>query len=309
MTDLSIVIPLYNEENNIDVLHNKIVENIPTKVKYEIIFVNDGSIDNSELKLNKIKSKNKNVKVFNLIQNKGQSLALHCGIVNAKGKYVITMDADLQNDPEDIKNFYKEIKKDKYDCVFGWRKKRKEQSFTRILLSSVANFFIKKILKTNINDIGCTFKCFKRDIFQQIIWATDFHRYFPAFIINEGFLTKEIEVKHNLRHSGKSKYGYSRIFLVFIDIIFLYFVFNSLKKPLHFFGKFSLYLAAAALITTIISVAFKVMDIKTFSETPLPELIIFFALSSIIILFFGILAELILSLYFHLKNSRNYIVK
>ncbi len=309
MTDISIVIPIFNEEDNIKILFNEISKNIPKNIKYEIIYIDDGSTDDS-LKIIKNLSKGKSyISFYKLNKNYGQSTALHCGISKSKGKYVITIDGDMQNDPSDIMKFYKEIKNTKYDCIFGWRKKRKENSFLRIFLSKIANAIIKKILNNHINDLGCTFKCFKREIFDKIIWSTDFHRYFSAFIINEGFLTKEIEVKHNKRYSGISKYGYSRIFSVFIDIIFLSFVFNSLKKPLHFFGKFSLLFLLLSFILSTVAIFLKFFEIKKFTETPLPELIIFLALTSIIILFFGILAELILSLYFHLKGKRDYIVK
>lgn len=309
MIELSIVIPIFNEQDNINILFNEISKNIPKKVKYEIVFVDDGSTDNSLKIIEKLNLDNSNISFYKLNKNYGQSTALHCGIVNSKGKYVITIDGDLQNDPSDIMSFYNEIKDSKYDCIFGWRKKRNENSFLRVLLSKIANLIIKKILNNHINDLGCTFKCFRREIFDKIIWSTDFHRYFSAFIINEGFLTKEIEVKHNLRYSGYSKYGYSRIFSVIIDIIFLSFVFNSLKKPLHFFGKFSLILLFSSFFFSIIALSLKFLDIRKFTDTPLPELIIFLALASIIILFFGILAELILSLYFHLKGKRDYIVK
>ena len=309
MTEISIIIPIFNEGLNINYLYKSVLKNIPVKLDYEIIFVDDCSSDNSLELLNKLKNKNKKIKILSFQKNYGQSTALHCGITNATGKYVITMDGDLQNDPIDIKNFYTTIKSSDLDCVIGWRKNRSEKSILRVFVSKIANKLIKKILKTNINDLGCTFKCFKREIFSQIIWATDFHRYFSAFIINEGFKIKEIEVKHNDRMAGESKYGYSRIFNVVVDILFLYFVFNSLNKPLHFFGKFALILLSFSFISSIIAIYLKVFDIRKFTDTPLPELIIFLSLSSLIILFFGILAELILSLYFHLKQKRNYIVK
>ena len=309
MIELSIVIPIFNESKNIKKLVNEIIANLPTKKKCEIIFVDDGSNDDSSLILYELKKKINNFKFLSLNKNYGQSTALHAGISNAEGKYVITMDGDLQNDPRDIKIFYEYIIANKLDCVFGWRKHRKEKYFFRKVISKIANIIIKKILNNSINDLGCSFKCFRREIFDQIIWSTDFHRYFSAFIVNEGFKTEELIVNHKKRNAGKSKYGYSRVFGVFIDIIFLSFVFKSLRKPLHFFGKFSLILLFFSFLCAMLAIYYKLFGIKKFTETPLPELITLLTLSSIIILFFGILSELILSLYFHLKGKRDYVTK
>ncbi len=305
MVDLSIVIPAYNEEKNIDPLYNEIKKNIPRKTTFEIIFVNDGSFDDTLLKIKKISIKDKNVKLINLNRNRGQSKALYEGIANSKGKYVITMDADLQNDPSDINIFYKEIIKNDIDCIVGWRKERFENNFFRVIVSKIANFMIRKILNLTVNDLGCSFKCFKREIFSKITWATDFHRYFSAFVIFEGFNVREIQVKHNKRNEGSSNYGYNRVFNVLVDVIFLIFLFGSLKKPLYFFGKFALFFFTIGTFMSFLAIYLKLANIREFSSSPLPELIIFLYLTSLIVLFFGILSELVLALFSYLKNKGN----
>lgn len=215
--ELSVIIPVYNEEKNLYPLYEKL-KNVLVKLKkeYEIIFVDDGSKDKSLVVLKEIKDKDSRIKIIRFKKNYGQSFALDVGFKNAKGEIVITLDADLQNDPQDIPLLLKEL--NSYDVVCGWRRKRYDP-FLKKISSWLANSIRRFVLKDKFLDIGCTLRAYRRETLENIRLFNGLHRFLPILIEYNGFRVRQIEVRHHPRFSGKSKYKfYRRLLKPFIDL-------------------------------------------------------------------------------------------
>ena len=236
---LSIIIPLYNEEKNIKLLYSQIIEVMhANKYHYEIIFINDGSQDKSYAELKKLRKKDKKIRIINFYKNFGQTAAMNAGIKASRGEIIITIDADLQNDPKDIPRLIKKLEEG-YDVVSGWRYKRKDP-LSKKIISKLANFIRRKIIKENIHDSGCTLKAYKKECFEGIDLYGEMHRYIPAFLRTQGYKITEIKIRHNPRLHGKTKYGNKRIIKGFLDLIMIYFWTNFASRPMHFFGTIGL---------------------------------------------------------------------
>ena len=231
---ISIIIPLFNEEDNLENLIKKLIKNTKSiESKFEFIFVNDGSTDKS---LNIIKKlKQKNFKIISLVRNFGQTAAIMAGIDNSKGEIIIMMDGDGQNDPSDIDKLLDMIKNNGFDVVSGWRFKRND-SFFRVLFSKIANKLLSFFLNLELHDYGCTLKAYKRDIIKNIKLYGEMHRLIPFYAKLEGAKIGEVKINHFSRRFGKSKYGMSRIFKVLLDTILLVFFRRFINKPIYFFG-------------------------------------------------------------------------
>lgn len=214
--DISIVIPLYNEVDNIEPLGHSVM-NVMQGRNYEVIFVNDGSTDGSTEKLKEWCAKHANFRAMHFKKNAGQTAAMDAGFRNAMGKYVVSMDADLQNDPADIPKLLEKL--NTYDMVCGWRQKRNDPWIKRIS-SKVANFIRNKLSKEDIKDTGCSLKAYRRECLNRIKLYNGMHRFLPTLFKMEGFTVTEIVVNHYPRKFGKSKYGISnRAFRAFIDLL------------------------------------------------------------------------------------------
>nr|MCK4929604.1 glycosyltransferase family 2 protein [Nanoarchaeota archaeon] len=231
-TYLSIVIPTYNEEENILRLYKSIRKTKPNS-KYEIIFVNDGSTDKSQEILEKLHKKDQSVKVIKFTRNFGQSSALDAGIKLAKGGLIVTIDADLQNDPSDIPRLIRKIKNSNYDFVCGWRKNRQD-SFSKKLYSKIANFIRRIVFGEKIHDAGCTLRIYKRTCFKNFHLYGQMHRYLPTILYLRDFKAGEMVVRHHKRRFGKTKYSGYRLIGGFIDLIIIRTSYsNRFNKPLH----------------------------------------------------------------------------
>lgn len=237
---LSIIVPSYNEEKNLPLLYNKITEVLVKNsiVNYEIIFVDDGSRDNTHRVMEKLRSVDNNVKVIKFQNNFGKSAAIDAGFKEASKDYIITMDADLQDDPREIPRFLKMHDKG-YDMVSGWKYKRKDP-LAKKAPSRVFNFLASRLTGVNIHDFNCGFKSYKRVVAKNLSIYGDLHRYIPALADMKGFRVGEIKVKHHKRRFGKSKYGFSRLFKGVFDLITITFFMKFAKSPLHFFGFFGI---------------------------------------------------------------------
>ncbi|MCF6156493.1 MAG: glycosyltransferase [Candidatus Brocadia sp.] len=214
--DISIVIPVYNEVDNIEPLGRSIINKMRGK-NYEVIFVNDGSTDGSTGKLNAWCASHTNFRTIHFKKNAGQTAAMDAGFKHAAGKYVVSMDADMQNDPADIPKLLEKL--DTYDMVCGWRQKRNDPWIKRIS-SKVANFIRNKLSQEDIKDTGCSLKAYRKECFNRIKLYNGMHRFLPTLFKMEGFTVAEIVVNHYPRKFGKSKYGISnRAFRAFIDLL------------------------------------------------------------------------------------------
>jgi len=234
--DISIVIPVYNEEENIRELYAKLRDVLPSITEnYEILFVDDGSTDNSPNILKEINTEDKKVKAIKFRRNFGQSAALSAGFGNSKGDVIITMDGDLQNDPEDIPLLLKKINEG-YDVVSGWRVDRKDPFFTKKLPSKFSNWLAIKLTGVKLHDFGCTLKAFRREVVDNINLYGEMHRYIPALASWMGISIAEVKVRHHPRQHGKSKYGIARLIRGMLDLITVKFLLSYSTRPLQLFG-------------------------------------------------------------------------
>jgi glycosyltransferase involved in cell wall biosynthesis len=246
---LSIIIPAYNEHESIHELVNRIYEHVK-KLAYnvEVILVSDGSTDSTyERFIDCCKELRLNYKAIKMYVNRGKATALQHGIDAAKGDLIITMDADLQDQPEHIADFIKQIEQG-FDVVSGWKKKRFDSKIKKNLPSKVFNFINRKVLKSDLNDINCGFKCYRSEVFKVVELYGDFHRFIPVLAAQNGFVVGEIEVVHASRKHGESKYGVSRFIRGTFDILTLYYLDKFSHRPLHFFGFVGLFLGFCSFI-------------------------------------------------------------
>ena len=308
--DLSLVIPLYNESESLDELNKSIISVLhKTNIKYELIYVDDGSIDNSWKTLNKISQKNPKIYACRFQRNYGKSMALSAGFKKCNGKIVITMDADLQDDPNEILSLYKMVDKNNYDIVSGWKKKRYDSIIFKNIPSKLFNWAARKASGIKLNDFNCGIKAYKGSVIKQIELTDGMHRYIPVLAKNCGFnkITEKV-VQHHPRKYGKTKYGAERFMKGFLDLLTLSFIQRFGKRPMHFFGLFGTSILFVAFIFSIylgIDKLFINQSGRLITERPE----FFIALASMIIglQFFlaGFLGELILRTR---KRKDNYMI-
>lgn len=236
---ISVVIPLYNEEENVRELHDRLKAVLDSLDReYEIIYVDDGSIDNTLSILEEIQSLDPTVMILSFRRNFGQTAAFAAGFDFARGDIVVTMDGDLQNDPNDIPKLVEMIKTN--DLVSGWRKKRKDPFFSRRLPSMIANWLISKVTGVKLHDYGCSLKAYRRDVIKNLRLYGEMHRFIPAVASWYGVRVAEVETTHHPRLRGKSKYGITRTVKVVLDLITVKFLQSFSTKPLQFFGSFGI---------------------------------------------------------------------
>ncbi len=236
--NLSIVIPLLNEEESIKELHHWIAKVMQSNgFLYEIIFIDDGSTDNSWKIIQELSNENPEVKGIRFLGNFGKSQALHAGFSKAEGDVIITMDADLQDNPEEIPELYKMITEDHFDLVSGWKKVRYDSKIAKNLPSKLFNFAARKTSGVQLNDFNCGLKAYKKEVIKNIEVTGEMHRYIPVLAKNAGFSNiGEKVVKHQARKYGETKFGMERFVRGFLDLITISFISKFGKRPMHFFG-------------------------------------------------------------------------
>jgi glycosyltransferase involved in cell wall biosynthesis len=249
MTDLSVIVPLYNEQENVAPLCEAVHEALAKSPwRYELILVNDGSRDATAQEAAKMAYADSRVRLLNLARNAGQTAAMSAGMHHARGKYLVTMDGDLQNDPRDIPMLVKKLEEG-FDLVAGWRMKRQDKLITRKIPSTVANWLIGKITRIPIRDNGCSLKAYRASVMRQVPLYSEMHRFIPAMSATVGARIVQVPVRHHARLFGKSKYGLSRIYKVLLDLITIRVVVEYANRPFVWFAKMALLpgLLAAAL--------------------------------------------------------------
>lgn len=302
---VSIVIPVYNEEENVKLLHKKITDVMErTLENYEVIFVDDGSTDNTLEKLKQLSR----IRIIVLTMDFGQTSALDAGIHDAKGDIIVTMDGDLQNDPEDIPNMIAKIREG-YDVVAGWRKDRRDSAGRRIL-SKFANWLTAKMTGLQLHDSACAIKAFRKEIVQQVRLYGEMHVFLPGLLHGMGARVAEIEVRHHERRHGVSKHYFMKAVKDLFDLATIKFLTNiSRGRPLMFFGSVGIFSIFFGIIIAGIAIYLKLAAIRNFGQTPLPMLVIFFVLSGIIFFMLGFLAELLTRTYFESNKKTPYIIR
>lgn len=309
--NISIVIPLLNEEESLKELHRWIAKVMQSNgFLYELIFIDDGSTDNSWKLIEELAKENTEVKGIRFLENFGKSQALHAGFVQAKGEVIITMDADLQDSPEEIPELYKMITEDKYDLVSGWKKKRYDSKIAKNIPSKLFNFAARKTSGVQLNDFNCGLKAYKNAVIKNIEVTGEMHRYIPVLAKNAGFSKiGEKIVQHQARKFGVTKFGMERFIRGFLDLITISFISRFGKRPMHFFGAWG-----AIMLFVGFCFAFYIGLDKLFIN-PTGRLIterpqFYIALTAMILgsQFFvaGFLGEMVLR---SKKDSKNYIVK
>jgi glycosyltransferase involved in cell wall biosynthesis len=306
---LSVVIPIYNEEENIDPLYQEIIAALDGKyTDFEIIFINDGSLDQSLLRLKMLHKKDSRLKIINFRKNFGQSTAISAGFDYCSGDIVVTLDGDLQNDPADIPNIVKKVAEG-YDIVNGWRKYRKDKLITKRIPSFFGNKLISFITRVKLHDYGCTLRGFKREVVKNLKLYGEMHRYIPAIASRMGIKFVEIPVNHRKRKFGKSKYGLTRTFRVVLDLISIKFLLSFSHRPLQIFGGLGIFMMGSGFLTGIYLTYVKYVLLEPIAGRPL----LFFTVLAIFLGFqfitLGLIAEMLTRIYHVGLNKDVYSVR
>jgi glycosyltransferase involved in cell wall biosynthesis len=302
---LSVVVCVYNEEDNV----RPLVEQITTALQdydFEIIYVDDGSTDNTMKNLKAID--NPYLKIVEFRKNYGQSLALMAGIDYAEGDYIITMDGDLQNDPSDIPMMLKLAKEGDWDLVTGIRKKRQDGMFLRLIPSKIANWIIRQASGVKMKDYGCALKVFRKEIAKDLGLYGELHRFLPVLAILEGAKMTEVDVKHHARQFGESKYGLGRTFKVISDLLLMLFFKKYMQKPMHLFGNLGVGLFSVGVIINLYLGYLKILGQDIWGK-PLMILGLMLVLGGIQLLTVGIIVEIQMRTYFESQKKRPYKVR
>ena len=301
--DVSLVVPVYNEVDNIAPLHAAI-ESALADIEYELVVVNDGSEDGSDAALQQLGNSDDRVRVIHFVRNYGQTAALTAGIRHARAPIIVTLDADLQNDPADIPAMLERL--DEADVVCGWRKDRKDPWLSRTLPSKLANALISKLSNVPLHDYGCTLRVYRREYLEQIPLYGEMHRFIPIYVTWAGARLIEVPVRHHPRVRGESKYGLSRVFKVLLDLTTVKFLRDFFVTPIYFFGLLGFLLVAAGVGVGIVAV-----PMWTVASQPLlaacltvisPMLIIF----GLVEITLGIIAEVLIRMHYEIQGRAPY---
>ena len=307
--EISVVIPIYNERENIEELYRELKEVLEGLGRsYEIIFVNDGSTDGSAEILDRIAAKDPKVVVVHLRRNFGQTAAMSAGFHQAKGKIIVTMDGDLQNDPKDIPKLLEKMEEG-YDIVSGWRKDRKDPYWTRVFPSKVANALISYVTGVKLHDYGCSLKAYRSEILKNLKLYGEQHRFIPALASELGCDIAEIPVNHRPRTRGKSKYGLSRTFKVLLDLIVVKFLLLYKAKPMRIFGGIGSVIFLAGFLPFTYLILYKIFTGNPIGHRPLLTISTLFIMAGIQLISLGILGELMIRIYFEGQDKRPYYIR
>lgn len=305
---LSVVIPVYNEEENIRLLHAKLKEALVIlDNEYEILFVDDGSTDRTLSILEEIQAGDKHVIVLSLRRNFGQTAAFAAGFDFARGDVIVTMDGDLQNDPADIPKLLERIKD--HDLVSGWRKKRKDPFFTRRLPSIMANWLISKVTGVKLHDYGCSLKAYRRDVIKNLKLYGEMHRFIPAVASWYGVRVAEVETVHHPRMHGKSKYGISRTLKVVLDLITVKFLQSFSTKPIQFFGPVGVFSGFLGFLISLYLTVDKIFFGRDIGGRPLLLLGALLIIVGIQVIGMGLLGEMLVRVYHESQKKPIYVIK
>ena len=307
--DLSILLPVYEEEESLRPLFAQLLPVLDSLgCRFEVVAVNDGSKDRSMEILREIAAERPEVRAINFRRNYGQTAAMMAGFDNARGDIIITLDADMQNDPADIPSLIAKINEG-YDVVSGWRAHRKDAALSRNLPSRIANALISRISGVKLNDYGCTLKAYRRDVMQHVRLYGEMHRFIPIYAHWMGARVIEIPVQHHARAFGKSKYGIERVVKVLLDLTVVKFLEKYLVKPIYIFGGFGILAFVLSVLVLGTALALKFAEDVSLIQTPLPLLSAMLFLIGCISLLMGLLAEMIMRTYFETQGRAPYLIR
>lgn len=306
MMDCSVVLPVYNERENLNRVLTEITDVLRSEFEsWEVIFVNDGSTDGSSAVLAELAAEHDPVRVIEFAANFGQSAALDAGLRYARGDLVVTMDSDGQNDPADIPRLVDELEASDYDCIVGWRRERNDPPGKR-LASAVAAKLRRFLLSTELHDYGCTLKMFTQEAAQSVTLNGEMHRYIPPLLSWRGFDVGEIEVNHRERQYGETKYSWQRLPKGFLDLLNVWFWQKYSARPLHIFGGLGIVSGMVGFAGGLLSIYLKLFEGTSLSDTALPLFAVFMCLLGIQFFMSGILADISIKNYFSNREYNGY---
>jgi glycosyltransferase involved in cell wall biosynthesis len=307
---VSVVVPLLNEQDNIQPLYQQLSQALYGKYDYEIIVIDDGSTDNSLNILRGIQKTDPKLRVISFRRNFGQTAALSAGFEYAKGEIIIAIDADLQNDPADIPMMIDKLNEG-FDIVSGWRKKRHDKALTRLLPSKIANWLIAKSTGVDLHDFGCTLKAYRKEVVTQTKLYGEMHRFIPALASWSGAKITEIVVNHRPRTAGKAKYGLGRTWKVMLDLITVEFLGSFSTKPIYIFGGigFLSFITAILTVTIVLYQKFLAASELPMNRNPLLVLTAMLITTSVQFILMGLLAELLVRTYHESQGRPTYVIR
>ena len=307
--NVSIVIPVYNEQDNVYRLYEEVVAVMGTTARtFELVVVDDGSLDQTTLRLRAIATQDPRVKLVIFRRNYGQTAAMHAGIQHAKGEILVTLDGDLQNDPADIPMMLTKLDEG-YDLVHGWRKDRKDHLLSRKIPSRIANWIISRVTDFPIHDLGCTLKAMRSEIAQQIELYGEMHRFIPILADQLGARSVEVVTNHRPRQFGETKYGIGRTFRVVLDLITVNYMIKYFASPMKLFGKLGLIVLILSFASGLVAVGMKLFGSYDITGNPLTLLAILSTILSVQFFSLGLIGEVCARIYFTAEGRQNYQVR
>jgi glycosyltransferase involved in cell wall biosynthesis len=306
---ISVTIPIYNEEGNIPILYERVTSALRAISRpWELVFVNDGSNDSSEDLLDEIAEKDPNVKVIHFRRNFGQTAAMMAGFNFATGDIIIPMDGDMQNEPADIPLLLAKLDEG-YDVVSGWRKDRQDNALKRNLPSIMANKLISFVSGVQLHDFGCSLKAYRRDVIDGIRLYGEMHRFLPIYTRWHGARITEVTVRHYARAHGKSKYGLERVLKVLADLITVKFLERFQQKPMYVFGAVGLMSLGVSFLSGIYALWRKYGEGEAFIKNPLLLTCIITAMTGVMCILMGLLAEMVVRTFYESQGKPVYLVR
>ncbi len=306
---ISVVIPMFDEAGNVDALIASLIPALEALGRpFEVIFIDDGSRDGTSEKLTYAAQTNPHLKVVIFKRNVGQTAAMMAGIDHAKGEVIVPMDGDLQNDPADIGKLLDKLDEG-YGVVSGWRKNRQDDYWTRTFPSRIANAIISRVSGVKLRDYGCTLKAYRREVLEGFRLYGEMHRFVPIYANWQGARVAELPVAHKPRQAGRSKYGLNRAFKVLLDLMVVKFLTQYETKPIYIFGTVGLGFFGISLIAGLWALYLKFFEGTSFVETPLPLLFTLGFITGVMCMLMGLLAEVLVRIYYESQDKRPYAVK
>ena len=306
--DITVIIPVFNEESNLPSLFGKLSATLGALGQsYEILFVDDGSVDRSRDVLREIAKDDPHVRLIALRRNYGQTAAMMAGIDHSRGEILIPMDADGQNDPADIPRLLAKLSEG-YDVVSGWRADRQDNLLTRTLPSRAGNWLISRISGVKLRDYGCSLKAYRRHVLDDVRLYGEMHRFIPIYASWRGGRVAEISVTHHPRRHGSSNYGFERVMKVVLDLCVIRFLDRYATKPIYLFGAFALLSFGLATLAGAYAVYLKLAENVSFILTPLPLLVVTTASIGVLSILLGLIAELLVRTYYEAQSKPTYLL-
>jgi len=310
INQISIVVPVYNEAESLPLLNEAIHQALsPMEIAWEVIFVDDGSVDDSLAVLEKLAADDlQHLRVISFRRNFGQTAAIVAGIDHSQGDVILFMDADLQNDPADIPMLLEKIDQG-YDVVSGWRVNRQDAFFTRTLPSRIANWLISTVTGVRLHDYGCTLKAYRKEVLSNINLYGEMHRFIPAYAYSVGANIAEVPVRHHPRRFGKAKYGLGRTLKVVLDLFTVKFLMSYANKPIYLFGGAGIGFITVSVITLIILVIRRILYNEHLIRSPLLQLTTMLFIIGVLSILLGFVAELLTRTYHESQHKPIYTIR